>query len=66
MTSSGPQNRDLFEHINLHRKEVWAVGGGKGGTGKSLISANMGVMLSKMGKRVLLVDADFGLSLIHI
>ena len=62
---SGPQNRDLFEDIDLPKKEIWAVGGGKGGTGKSLLSANMGVMLSKMGRRVLLVDADFGCANLH-
>jgi len=31
---------------------------GKGGTGKSLMSAVLGTMLSKMGKKVLLVDLD--------
>ncbi len=60
-----PVYRDLFEEIEISRKEVWAVGGGKGGTGKSFISANLGVSLSKMGKRVLLVDADLGCANLH-
>lgn len=46
-------------------KKVIAVGGGKGGVGKSLISANLAVLLGRMQKRVLLVDADLGAANIH-
>ena len=42
------------------RREIIAVGGGKGGIGKSLIAANMGVHLAQRGCRVVLVDADLG------
>ncbi len=56
---------DLFEGLAIGKKEVWAVGGGKGGIGKSFIAANMAVALSKMGKRVLLVDADLGGANLH-
>ncbi len=45
--------------------EVWAFGGGKGGTGKSALAAAVGFQLSRQGKRVLLVDADFGASNLH-
>ena len=34
---------------------------GKGGTGKSLFTANMGAVLAMRGKRVLLLDMDMGL-----
>jgi flagellar biosynthesis protein FlhG len=47
------------------RKEIWAVGGGKGGTGKTFLVANLGLCLSKFGKRVLLVDADLGCANLH-
>jgi flagellar biosynthesis protein FlhG len=46
-------------------KGIWAVGGGKGGTGKTLIASNMAVYLAKLGHRVLLVDADFGGANLH-
>lgn len=39
---------------------VVAIGGGKGGVGKSLISANLSLMLAKTGRRVTLFDADLG------
>jgi flagellar biosynthesis protein FlhG len=55
----------LFEDLRVAKKEVWAIAGGKGGTGKSFIAANVGVALSKMGKRVLLVDADLGCANLH-
>lgn len=47
------------------RFELWAVGGGKGGTGKSALSASLGFQLSRLGKRVVLVDADFGGANLH-
>jgi flagellar biosynthesis protein FlhG len=45
--------------------EVWAFGGGKGGTGKSALVAAVGFQVSRQGKRVVLVDGDFGASNLH-
>ncbi|BDU73615.1 nucleotide-binding protein [Mesoterricola silvestris] len=39
---------------------IWAVGGGKGGTGKSLVSNGLALRLAERSRRVVLVDADFG------
>src|SRR4030043_262824 len=46
-------------------KMIWSIGGGKGGSGKSFITANMGICLSKLGVRVILVDADLGGANLH-
>lgn len=48
-----------------HWPRIWAVGGGKGGVGKSLISANFAWLLAQEGKRVLAVDLDLGGSNLH-
>ncbi|QCU90436.1 MinD/ParA family protein [Thiomicrorhabdus sediminis] len=45
---------------------VIAVASGKGGVGKTNVSVNLGVALSKQGNRVLLMDADMGLANVDI
>jgi septum site-determining protein MinD len=40
---------------------IIVVTSGKGGVGKTTLTANLGVALSKLNKKVVLVDADFGL-----
>jgi flagellar biosynthesis protein FlhG len=47
------------------RRRIWSLGGGKGGIGKSLLTASLGWQLSRMGKRVILVDADLGGANLH-
>ena len=46
--------------------KVVAIAGGKGGVGKSLVAANVGIFLATLGKRVVLVDAAFGAPNLHI
>jgi flagellar biosynthesis protein FlhG len=46
-------------------RKVWTFAGGKGGTGKTAMTANIGVALSTMGYRVILVDADLGGANLH-
>jgi flagellar biosynthesis protein FlhG len=46
-------------------RRVLSVGGGKGGIGKSLISANLAIALARRGQRVVLVDADLGGANLH-
>ncbi|MFT3696772.1 MAG: P-loop NTPase [Kofleriaceae bacterium] len=44
---------------------ILAVGGGKGGVGKSLVSTNLAVALAKTGARVVMLDADLGAPNLH-
>lgn len=46
-------------------KKVWTFAGGKGGTGKTAITANIGIALATMEYRVILVDADLGGANLH-
>jgi len=41
---------------------VITIASGKGGTGKTTLTANLGICLSKLGKKVLLVDADVAMA----
>jgi flagellar biosynthesis protein FlhG len=38
---------------------IWAVAGGKGGVGRSLLVANMGIQIARLGKKVTVADLDF-------
>ncbi len=39
--------------------KIWAVAGGKGGTGKSFVSSLLGMHLALKGKKVIMLDADY-------
>jgi len=40
--------------------EIWAIGGGKGGVGKSFVATNLAVCMARQGRRVVVVDGDLG------
>lgn len=46
--------------------QIIPVASGKGGVGKSLLSANLAIALGQAGKKVLLVDLDLGASNLHL
>lgn len=43
-----------------------AVGGGKGGVGKSIVAANLAIAIAEQGARVVLVDCDLGAANQHV
>jgi len=55
---------------NTKKKEefmhIIAIASGKGGVGKSNVAINVGIALADFGKRVTILDADFGLANIDI
>jgi flagellar biosynthesis protein FlhG len=52
--------------MNLgHGQKIWAIGGGKGGVGKSLVTANVSICLALMGYKVVTVDLDLGGANLH-
>jgi flagellar biosynthesis protein FlhG len=46
-------------------KQIWAIGGGKGGVGKSLIASSLAISLARMGNKVVAVDLDLGGANLH-
>jgi flagellar biosynthesis protein FlhG len=46
-------------------KRIWAVGGGKGGTGKSFVAASLGLHLASLDRDIVLVDLDLGAPNLH-
>jgi len=44
---------------------IYPLGGGKGGTGKTVMAANLGALIAKQGKKVVLVDLDLGGANLH-
>ncbi|MBF0343021.1 MAG: MinD/ParA family protein [Nitrospirae bacterium] len=52
--------------IGHHQIRTIAVASGKGGVGKTNVVANLAIALQKEGKKVLILDADLGLSNIDV
>ena len=46
-------------------KQIWSVGGGKGGVGKSLLASNFAISLSRLGNKVIAIDLDLGGANLH-
>jgi len=61
------QAHNLRELVGKKQElRVLSVASGKGGVGKSSLAVNLAVTLSKLGVRVLVVDADFGLANVDV
>ena len=54
------------QNIRKHLARVITVTSGKGGVGKSNVSVNLAIQLSRLGKKVVILDADFGLANVEV
>jgi len=59
-------NESSPEKVQVGDARIIAVSSGKGGVGKTNFTVNLGIALSKMGKKVTIIDADLGLANIDI
>lgn len=50
----------------MSNARVIAVTSGKGGVGKTSLSVNLAIEIAKMGKKVVIFDADFGLANVEV
>jgi flagellar biosynthesis protein FlhG len=66
LIGGAPGGRLAGEHRRGGGLRVIAVTSGKGGVGKTNVTANLAVLAARMGKRVLIVDADLGLANVEI
>ncbi len=60
--------RQMVKSQNSERKvaRVITVTSGKGGAGKTSVSVNLAITLSRMGKKVVILDGDFGLANVEV
>jgi flagellar biosynthesis protein FlhG len=62
-----PKHAEALAKLNSTRPvKVIAVTGGKGGVGKTTVSANLAVSIAAQGRDVMLLDADLGLANVDV
>ena len=61
LTGRGPAPS---EHL-VGAPRIWAVGGGKGGVGKSVVAASLAAAMAGTGRRCAVIDADLGAANLH-
>ena len=66
MTDQASGLRELARKYNMKSVKIITVTSGKGGVGKSSVALNLAIALSRKGRRVLLIDSDFGFSNIDV
>ncbi len=61
--------RNVIKQSQINRVDnakVITITSGKGGVGKSNMAVNLAVQFTKMGKKVIILDADFGLANVEV
>lgn len=60
------KNRENAPEAKRHSTKILSVTSGKGGVGKSNFTVNFALKLAEAGKKILIIDADFGLSNVDV
>jgi flagellar biosynthesis protein FlhG len=60
------EEEKIMPEQDYRKSKIIAVGGAKGGIGKSTFATNLGIYLSSIGKRTVLVDLDLGGANLHL
>ncbi|HPD79676.1 MAG TPA: MinD/ParA family protein [Spirochaetia bacterium] len=60
------RNRAVSGPSPLKKTRIITVASGKGGVGKTNLSVNLAIAYAKLGKRVIVMDADLGLANVNI
>lgn len=55
----------VAEKAASSKPRIWAIGGGKGGVGKSALTTAIAMTLARQGKRCIMIDADLGGANLH-
>jgi ATPases involved in chromosome partitioning len=73
MADQADKLRDLFngkikptEFVAQNRTRIITIASGKGGVGKTSLTVNLAIALSKKGKKVMIMDADLGMANVDI
>lgn len=68
MTDQAEGLRQLVKKTELpsNKARVVAITSGKGGVGKTMLCANLAIAISHLNKKVLIIDADFGLANVDV
>jgi flagellar biosynthesis protein FlhG len=57
---------DALRHINKKKTRILTVASGKGGVGKTNLAVNMALAYARIGKKVIVMDADLGLANVNV
>jgi flagellar biosynthesis protein FlhG len=66
MIDQASELRKMVSEYDKRPMRVITVTSGKGGVGKSSVALNMAIAMSRRGRRVLIIDTDFGFSNIDV
>jgi flagellar biosynthesis protein FlhG len=65
-TTPEPRGAQSYEDRGERRTRIITVTSGKGGVGKTNLSVNMALSFARMGKKVVVMDADLGLANVNV